>query len=282
MRWANRGAALPGEDGGLALMKVAGMGPACGECMTNSHKNKRNSYLRVRDAFQDSANVALINGINALKKAVATYLGKVEELDTLARRESEPLVGIAQDKGSLKRAMCEDALPLTGALRALAVELSDGELRGLADVTLSDLVARRDRDCADCCESITEKAEANQEKLVADYGISDDQLDKFAALVEAFDAAIGKPKSAISRRKKIAESIKVAIKEIDDFLGETLDGLMTTFRERQTDTPVKKARRALFDSYTEARRIDDSAASRTVAAVEPAKAEPALAKVGAS
>lgn len=239
--------------------------------MTNSSKNKRNSFLKIRDAFKDADNAAFINGVNALKKSVATYLGKVVELDTLARRESEPLVGLAQDKASLKRAMCEDALPLAGALRALAGDLGDGELREQMDVTLSDLASRRDRDCADCCEMITEKAETQQEKLIADYGITAEQLDKFAALVEAFDAAIGKPKSAISRRKKIGEAIKAAIKDIDAFLDKTVDELMMVFRERLTDTPVKKARRAFFDLYTEARRIDDAAASRTPAAPEPPK-----------
>ena len=95
--------------------------------MTTNQKNKRNSYLRIRDTFKDTANATLIDGVNALKKAVAGYLTKVAELDTLARRESEPLVGLAKDKATLKRAMCEDALPLAGALRALAGELGDGE-----------------------------------------------------------------------------------------------------------------------------------------------------------
>ena len=238
--------------------------------MNNSNKNKRNSFLKIRDAFKDADNAALINGVNALKKA--TYLGKVVELDTLARREIEPLVGLAQGKASLKRAMCEDALLLAGALRALAGDLGDGELREQVDVTLSDLASRRDRDCADYCEMIAEKAESQQEKLVADYGITAEQLDKFAALVEAFDAVIGKPKSAISRRKKIAEAIKVTIKEIDAFLNDTLDELLMVFRERLTDTPAKKARRAFFDIYTEARRIDDAAASRTPVAPAPQKA----------
>ena len=239
--------------------------------MDTTQKNKRNSYLRVRDAFKDAANVPLIESVNALKKAVATYLSRVEELDTLARRESEPLVGIAQDKESLKRAICEDALPLAGALRALAGELGDGELRAQMDVTLSDLASRRDCDCAGYCESITEKAESNQEKLIADYGISATQLDTFAAVLEAFDAAIGKPKHAISRRKKIAGAIKITIKEIDAFLEDTLDELMMIFRERVTDTAEKKTRRAFFDTYTEAKRIDDSAASRTAAPVPAPK-----------
>ena len=52
----------------------------------------------------------------------------------------------------------------------------DGESRALADVTLSDLAQRRDRDCADYCESLTEKAESHEEKLVADYGITAEQL----------------------------------------------------------------------------------------------------------
>ena len=205
---------------------------------------------------------------------MATYLGKVEELDTLARRESEPLVGIAQDKASLKRARCEDALPLAGALRALAGDAGDGELRAQMDLSLSELSGRRDRDCADCCESITEKAESNQKKLIADYGMTVEKLDKFAALVEAFDGAIGKPKRAISRRKKISDAIKVAIKDIDAFLKDTLDELMLVFRERLTDTAVKKTRRAFFDTYTEARRIDDAAASRTTVPAEAPK--PAL------
>ena len=243
--------------------------------VNTTQKNKRNSYLRIRDAFNDAANTPLIAGINALKKAVTTYLTKVEELDTLARRESEPLVGLAQDKASLKRATCEDALPLAGALRALAGELGDGELREQMDVTLSDLVSRRDRDVADCCERIAEKAETHQEKLSADYGITAEQLDKYAALVEAFDTAIGKPKSAISRRKKMAGDIKAAIKDMDAFLEDTLDELMMVFRERVADTAVKKTRRAFFDIYTEGRRIDDAAASRTPAAPEPAKPAPA-------
>lgn len=240
--------------------------------MTNPNKNKRNSFLKIRDVFNDEGNATFINGVNALKKAVATYLGRVVELDTLARRESETLVGIAKDKTSLKRAMCEDALPLAGVLRALAGEMGDGELRAQTEVTLSDLGARRDRSCADFCEAIAEKAEAQQEKLIADYGITAEQLDKFAALVEAFDGAIGKPKSAISRRKKIAEGIKTALKEIDMFLNDTLDELMKVFRERLTETPVKKARRAFFDAYTEARRIDDAAASRSTPATQVPKA----------
>ena len=83
---------------------------------------------------------------------------------------------------------------------------ADGELRAQMDVTLSYLVSRRDRDCADYCESLTEKAEGHEEKLVADYGITAGQLDKCAALVEAFDAAIDKPESAISPAKKLPKS----------------------------------------------------------------------------
>ena len=94
--------------------------------MTNPQKNKRNSHHRVCDAFKDSVNVTLIDGVKALKKAVATYLANVEELDTLARRESAPLLRIAQDKATLKRTMCADALPLAGALKVPAGDRCEG------------------------------------------------------------------------------------------------------------------------------------------------------------
>ena len=145
------------------------------------------------------------------------------------------------------------------------------------DVSLSDLVSRRDRDCADYCKSITEKAESHQETLIADYGITAKQLDKFAALVEAFDAPIGKPKSAISRRKKITEAIKTSIKDIDAYLESTVDELMLVFRERVTDTPAKKTRRTFFDTYTEARRIDDASATRSTTPAEPPRPAPSKA-----
>lgn len=243
--------------------------------MTTTQKNKRNSYLRIRDTFNAADNGPLIQGVNALKKAAATYLEKVEELNELARRESELLIGIAEDKASLKQAMCEDALPIAGAVRALAGNLGDGELRAQMDVNLSGLAGLRDRDCADSCETISERAEEHQLVLVADYGITAEQLDKFAALVEAFDEAIGKPKNAISRRKKISEAIRARIKAIDDFLADTLDELMMVFRERLTDTAAKKTRRAFFDTYTEGRRIENAAASRPSATPVPVKPVPA-------
>jgi hypothetical protein len=109
---------------------------------------------------------------------------------------------------------------------------------------------------------------------VADYGITAEQLDKYAALVEAFDAAIGKPKSATSRRKKIAQDIKAAIREIDGFLKDTLDELILVFRERLPDTAAKKTRRAFFDAYTEARKIDDAAASRATPPAPAARPQP--------
>ena len=99
-------------------------------------------------------------------------------------------------------------------------------------------------------------------------------MDKFAALVEAFDSVIGKPKSAIRRRKKIAEAIKTSFKDIDAYLENAVDELLLVFRERMTDTPVKKARRTFFDAYTEARRIDDASATRTTTPSEPPKPAP--------
>jgi hypothetical protein len=111
---------------------------------------------------------------------------------------------------------------------------------------------------------------------LADYGITAEQLDKFAALVEAFDEKIGKPKSAIRRRKIIRDNIKALIKEIEQFLDETLDGWMLVFRERVMDTAAKKARRAFFNAYTEAKEIDDAAATRAAAPAPAPQPAPSL------
>lgn len=162
-------------------------------------------------------------------------------LDALAERGE--VIRPTEEKNQLRKTMASAAV---GTSQALAVWAEMNDTPDLAEEVgfpLSAFLYGRERDSLDRAAFVLRKAQEHTEAL-ADYGVTQDEVDTLATHVDAFADAIGEPRAAIARRGAVTERIEKQFAEIDRLLARRLDRLVV----RLDGTDFQAA-------YTAARRL---------------------------
>ncbi len=93
--------------------------------------------------------------------------------------------------------------------------------------TLSILLAGRGQDSSDKCKDIL--------AALADYGVTQADLDELSGLIAAFDALAPKPQAARASAKSAGQALDAAFDRADGLLNNGFDKLMLQFEDRHPD-----------------------------------------------
>lgn len=160
--------------------------------------------------------------------AVTAFKAKIAEIEGEVETQGLGLDGHALDKGAKKEKMVRAALTLANQVYAYAEDNTETVLREKMDLSYSDLIAPRDAVVAQKCQGVHDEANAVIASLGA-YGVVAADLTALQTLIDAYEAVISAPRTAITVRKGATEQIEKLVKEGTTILTNRLDKLMSEY-----------------------------------------------------
>jgi hypothetical protein len=221
--------------------------------MTNKYEAKLNMYNAVSAFCQ--TNAATIATIPALATAVTLFNTKKQELVDAAEQEAQIIQGITQNKGNLKKTVCQTATSHAAALFAYATAQNNEELKAKAKLNYSALFRLKDDELTIALQNLSAELTANTAAL-APYGITPAIITAFNTLITDYSNAVPAPRNAASLRKAASAQLKTKIKEVDDVLKLQMDKLALQFKS--TNKPFHdeyKANRVIVNAPTQTTKL---------------------------
>lgn len=205
------------------------------------------------------AHNAVWSGLLPYANAVSAFKAKIVEIEKEVETQVTDLEGYAMDKGQRKEVMVRKALAVANQVFAYAEDNGLTVLREKMDVRYSDLIAPRDAVVAQKCQGIHDEANAVIGSL-GDYGIMATDLTELQGLIDAYEAVISAPRTAITVRKGATEAIENLIREGTTILKNRMDKLMSEF---QVSDP------GFYQEYFDARIVVNSGTKKEDVPVPP-------------
>lgn len=214
--------------------------------MNKNQVNKKN-MIEATLAYLDS-NAALWQGIAKIVSA-KTELGQVyESIESSAEAQEVARATIGKTKLSLKNIISTKADILNDLVEAFAdVEGNDELARKMSDsrstllrLSYNDLVLR--------VKIIIEQALANKETLVADYGMTEEQVTGLQNDVDRLLEISGQPRIYQVKRSVATQELEGLFNQADNLLNNQLDKLISIFKNRDAN---------FYNGYQKARILVD-------------------------
>jgi hypothetical protein len=213
--------------------------------MNDTQEDKRSMYLAVLEVLE--ANQTIWSIIPAFATAESNFRVSVGDIQGLVQQQL-PSTGVTADKQRLRAEMADAAMPIVGALKALAAVTQNGDLAAQVDLTRSDFVYGRDTIAADNGDAIYALASTHSTDL-ANYGIDSSHQTAIYDATQAYREALTRPREVIAASAAATEQLDAAFDTADDLLKNQLDNLAEIFRTSQP---------AFYLQYQNAREIVDS------------------------
>lgn len=160
---------------------------------------------------------ALIANINASN---TTLQGKV--------------TGITDDKLAKRQAMADATIVLASALVAYAHSIDNHTLADDADVNDTEIMRCKETDADDICLHIYDLAKDHLAAL-ADFGITQADLDTLATSIDDFTGKIGNPRNHIINTKTTRGNMNGYFTAADELLTKQLDNLIVVLKKKYPD-----------------------------------------------
>ncbi len=170
------------------------------------------------------ANTTTISTVPAFQTAYTALKAHNGEITSAAGIQETPRTGIARDKRTSKRDLCDTTLRISKPTRAFAAATGNDTLRAEVDYAFSDLNRLRDDQIAPRCQIIHDRALENRAAL-ADYGITNEMLADLQTKINSYAAESPKPRTARAARAvktanltELFRESKKALKQMDDLI----------------------------------------------------------------
>ncbi len=213
--------------------------------MTKLQTNKLLMYRTVQ-AYLES-NPDKVSAMPALAERAVHLRELLTELESIAIKQTSIAKGKTDKKAEAKEQLSEKLNTVRCALYALGRKLQDAELMAQADVNESRLRQSRDLDLLRTAGIMHREAVSRHAQL-ADFGISDADLNDLVGAKEAFSLTIDSRDSAVAERVGARVDLAGIFDEVDDLLNEDIDTIMQLLRSRELE---------FYNGYTAARVIKD-------------------------
>jgi hypothetical protein len=151
------------------------------------------------------------------------------------------------NKQQIREGMCDSAMPVIGALKALAEETMDAELLGKVNFTRSVLLRIRDTACSDRCRLIHTIANERDEELVP-FGLSNIEIETLDSNILSYEMVMNNPSQKRVALKLSTTQLKNEFAAVDRLLKKKLDNLML---------PLKGPQPGFYIAYQASRVIVD-------------------------
>jgi hypothetical protein len=211
--------------------------------MTNTQINQRNMFgLTIK--LLDEGALSYETNI-PLKDAVAQAKSNVVAIDEAGEQQRTIRLGIALDKGNLRKAMVEKAIVVSGIIYAYAAGKKNETLRNSVSFSYTDLIAARDPESADRCHIILMVAREHETELTP-YGLTPVLLTELDTNIVDFKNIALLPRKAISEGTTITKNLADLFWQNIQLFKGVIDKLMLQYKLSQPD---------FYNNYLSARTV---------------------------
>lgn len=196
---------------------------------------KQEADLNMQRAVEQylDANTIIIAVVLAFQTAYTKLKAFNAQIIALGGGQEAPRTGVAADKKTLKKALCDTALKVAKPTRAYATETGDNTLRDEVDYAFTDLNRLRDDQIAPRCQIVHDRAAANLAAL-AIYGVTTEKLENLQNAIDNSSEATPKPRTARADRAVQTANLTVLFRESKKSL-TIMDDLIDIFADDHPD-----------------------------------------------
>lgn len=200
----------------------------------------------------------------AFAKAV-DKLGECETgIDQINKQLQGDSTGSTEKKEAEKLAMAKQVVKVAGALTAYAEDADLLELVADADISKDDVMKAKEVDADDIALFVYDLAVEHLAAL-ADYGITQADLEALQKSIDNFTGRIGKPRLGQNDRKSLRAQQKALFAQADKAIQKTMENLIHQYEEKD---------KVFYDAFQSARSvIRDGGGNKTLQETKQAKAE---------
>jgi hypothetical protein len=199
------------------------------------------------------ATLSFLNGNTANWQRVAkmneavTKLGGINlAIDAAATRQMQAQVNAGEIKSELKFTICQKADILNDVVEVYAQMTGDEMLAQTMAGSANDLLKLKNDDMLRRVKQIIDAAVEKQEDLIADYGLSADQITELQADYDRFLELNGLPREYTIQSAVATLTLEELFTEVADLLTNQLDNLMKIF---------KRSDPTFYNGYLQARIV---------------------------
>jgi len=219
--------------------------------MDDRQENTLSMYQVVGQTLD--ANATVWSGVVAIVTARTAFGTEVTTIQSLAQSQQQSSAGVTADKQQLRGAMADAAMPVVGALKALAAVTGNDDLAAQVAFSRSNFIYGRDNQAATNGDIVHTQGTANATAL-ANYGITAAMLTTLRDAIDAFRDAISRPREVISATAAFTAQLDAAFARASAVLTGQLDNLIELFR---VSNPT------FYQQYQNARELVDTGATPT-------------------
>ncbi len=217
--------------------------------MNTTQTNKLRAYQAV-DLVLES-NQSIWESLPAFATAVGEFTAILPEIQALAQTQASR-EGAANEKAYALAALGDAAFEIGAAVHAYAVTTHDFALEGRVDFSRTFVIAGREAAVLARVRDIHAAATVQLTNL-GDYGITQAKLTAFKKKIDAFEAALAKPRQQIVTGSAATQNLQAQFNEADAILSKRLDKLVVQFKTSAPD---------FFNAYQTARSVVDIRGTR--------------------
>lgn len=196
----------------------------------NKIQSAKMSMYRVV-AFSLLENTNIIAEIPAMLQASDEFTAVIEAIQHQSQVQIMPIKGHTAQKANQRSLLTEEALVISGALYAYAVNISDEVLKAQTKFTKSKFNRLKSNSVIPQCSNMYDKA-LEYLPALADYGITQQKIDEFLQLIKRYKDAFTLPRNAMSNRKTATIMLAELFDKGDDILRKKIDKLALSFKKR--------------------------------------------------
>jgi len=195
--------------------------------MTKNQENRLSMYFTVvqvvnyhSEAWKDS--VAFTNSFN-------TFKNYVSKIDTTRQIQLRSITGVTQNKKDAMLKAAEKGFLIAQPIYAYAKIIGDHKLANRVSFSIGRLIKERDTVIFVKLRDVKEFAQNYVDQL-ADYGVSQEDIDELGVLTENYAAIVEDPRQAITNRVRATKELKNLMNEVKILLTDHLDRLIHQFK----------------------------------------------------
>lgn len=215
--------------------------------MTQNQINRYERDAALIDFFNSqAAKWSSINKVGEFKnalEAIHVQIGNAHEAQNNAQ------IRVGKNKKELKHLIAQKVDILNDVAEAMAVVNGNVELESKMAMSATELYASKNEDFSVKIKETISLVEANKDVLIAEYGLSEEQLSDVKADINSFNDLLGAPRAYQVASRQATSDLESLFAEANQVLEQKLDKVMKIFKRRDSN---------FYNGYLAAREIVDN------------------------
>jgi hypothetical protein len=195
--------------------------------MTKYQENTISMYFTVQQVtnFHSEA----WKDFTAFKNIFQAFEKQITKIDKTRQIQLRSIIGVTQNKKDLMFKAVEKGFLIAQSIYSYSKIINDNKTAARVSFTVSKLMNKRDtvvfiklRDVIEIAQNFTDQ--------LADYGVTQDDIDELNMLTEQYAAQVEDPRQAVTNRARATKELKDLLNEANMMLRDHLDRLIYHFK----------------------------------------------------